>query len=723
MAPFEIGREKNVPHVATDAPLGRDDLSFPPVVSRIIFCEFCERLAYYGIGGNLVLFLQTRLGLSNAEADVQYSIWTSACYVMPLVGGYIADTRLGRYATIKIFLCIYVLGVILTVGAAYPTSEGGSSKNVLMYVGLYIIAVGTGGIKPNVVTLGADQVDGLIDDFGEDISNPIQQDPKTSTDRAAGGRGRPFEYHVVTSDVSRHSRVGEDSTDVIISVPSRRQQIATLKQSYFLWFYWAINVGALIAYTGISDVCQFGINGERSMAFFWGFMVPLIAMCAALWIFVGARDQLLRNAGPDKSKMDSLLGIVREATWRGLGRLVSRTVRIAASEQQSDNNQGSQTKDGVAMDASVNNPDPAPASSQGQLGFLDLAMISHGGSFTKSQVDGVKLLFKLLPFLSVMVLFWCVYSQLSVGFQNQACQMSLGIGSGASIPISSLNLFDTLAVLLMAPILDKYVFPWLDKRGWALTSIHKVQIGLFFSLLSMVTAGFVEQARRAQAQTSLHTAGHLTTAQIARISPCVNINDYSPARYLEYWQEQHNALVMPVPSIGKIPGMAATAPGVGLPTSLYIAVPAYCEQTCNHTYMLPPENGISPGGLTLNSSCIFCKSPPLISDMSVLFQIPQFLLVGLSEVLASVSALEICYAQSPAAFRSVIASLNLLTTALGSFIVIPIIFFVNSIPNDAWITTDLDDGHLDRFFFLLAGLMGLNMLWLRHISKCFPTIA
>ena len=68
----------------------------------IIINEFCERLAYYGFAGSLVLFFQTQLGFSNAVADVQYSYWAGACYVTPLLGGYIADTYLGRYKTILV---------------------------------------------------------------------------------------------------------------------------------------------------------------------------------------------------------------------------------------------------------------------------------------------------------------------------------------------------------------------------------------------------------------------------------------------------------------------------------------------------------------------------------------------------------------------------------------------------------------------------------------------
>lgn len=43
------------------------------VCMYIIVCEFCERLAYYGLAGSLVLLLQDELSYTNADADNQVS--------------------------------------------------------------------------------------------------------------------------------------------------------------------------------------------------------------------------------------------------------------------------------------------------------------------------------------------------------------------------------------------------------------------------------------------------------------------------------------------------------------------------------------------------------------------------------------------------------------------------------------------------------------------------
>lgn len=77
------------------------------------------------------------------------------CYVTPLLGGYIADTYLGRYYTILVFISIYLLGLVLVVLGSIP----GHVSPAVFFPAIYIVSLGTGGIKPNVSTLGADQFD------------------------------------------------------------------------------------------------------------------------------------------------------------------------------------------------------------------------------------------------------------------------------------------------------------------------------------------------------------------------------------------------------------------------------------------------------------------------------------------------------------------------------------------------------------------------------------
>jgi hypothetical protein len=52
--------------------------------------------------------------------------------------------------------------------------------------------------------------------------------------------------------------------------------------------------------------------------------------------------------------------------------------------------------------------------------------------------------------------------------------------------------------------------------------------------------------------------------------------------------------------------------------------------------------------------------------------------------------------------RSVAQSLNLFTNALGSWIVIPLIYIVNVDPSHQWVPEDVNHGYLENFFFLLV---------------------
>ena len=105
---------------------------------------------------------------------------------------------------------------------------------------------------------------------------------------------------------------------------------------------------------------------------------------------------------------------------------------------------------------------------------------------------------------------------------------------------------------------------------------------------------------------------------------------------------------------------------------------------------------------SIESACNNSNDPTYISDVSIFWQVPQFMLVGTSEVLASVTGLEFFFSQSPPQMRSMIASLNLMTAGLGSWSVGVFIVLVNSNKDNLWITDNLNDGHLDLYFFMIG---------------------
>lgn len=98
-------------------------------------------------------------------------------------------------------------------------------------------------------------------------------------------------------------------------------------------------------------------------------------------------------------------------------------------------------------------------------------------------------------------------------------------------------------------------------------------------------------------------------------------------------------------------------------------------------------------------------------DLSIFWQVPQFLCIGTSEVLASISGLEFAFDQAPKSLRGVIMAVFLLATAFGNYLGALVISIVNYItrPNP-WIPDNINDGRLDLYFLLLAGIAALNFL-------------
>lgn len=102
------------------------------------------------------------------------------------------------------------------------------------------------------------------------------------------------------------------------------------------------------------------------------------------------------------------------------------------------------------------------------------------------------------------------------------------------------------------------------------------------------------------------------------------------------------------------------------------------------------------------------------APMSIFWQIPQYFLLGAAEVFTFIGQLEFFYDQSPDAMRSLCTALSLLTTALGNYLSSFILTVVTSLTTQGgqagWIPDNLNVGHLDYFFWLLAALSFFNLV-------------
>ncbi len=128
-----------------DVTSDRTFFGHPRGLATLFFSEMWERFSYYGMRGFLILYMTAAvsaggLGLDTATAAAIYGTYTSMVYLMSLPGGWLADRLLGQQRAVLVGGVLIALGHFSLAVPADPT----------FYLGLVLIVLGTGLLKPNI---------------------------------------------------------------------------------------------------------------------------------------------------------------------------------------------------------------------------------------------------------------------------------------------------------------------------------------------------------------------------------------------------------------------------------------------------------------------------------------------------------------------------------------------------------------------------------------------
>ncbi|HXU30855.1 MAG TPA: peptide MFS transporter [Thermoanaerobaculia bacterium] len=139
---------------AQPVPSAASDTSFfghPRGLATLFFTEFWERFSYYGMRALLILFMTAGvasggLGYDAAKAGAIYGLYTGSVYLLALPGGWVADRLLGQRRS------VFLGGILIACGHFSMAIDSIQT----FFLGMLLIVLGTGLLKPNVSTMVAE---------------------------------------------------------------------------------------------------------------------------------------------------------------------------------------------------------------------------------------------------------------------------------------------------------------------------------------------------------------------------------------------------------------------------------------------------------------------------------------------------------------------------------------------------------------------------------------
>lgn len=141
--------------------------------SFVLGVEILENLAYLANASNLVLYLSDYMHLSPSKSANNVTNFMGTAFLLALLGGFLSDAFFTTYHIYLISALIQLLGLILLTIQAHlpglkpptcgpsmpPCQEVDGSKAAILFLGLYLVALGVGGIKGSLPPHGAEQFD------------------------------------------------------------------------------------------------------------------------------------------------------------------------------------------------------------------------------------------------------------------------------------------------------------------------------------------------------------------------------------------------------------------------------------------------------------------------------------------------------------------------------------------------------------------------------------
>ncbi|GAB2228743.1 hypothetical protein Droror1_Dr00022872 [Drosera rotundifolia] len=399
----------------------------------ILGTELSERICVMGIAANLVTYLTGDLHLPASKSANIVTNFLGTLNLLGLLGGFLADAKLGRYMTVTIFATVTALGATLFTLATSlhsmrpPTCdrtsqqkgdciEATGSQLALLYAALYTIALGAGGIKSNVSGFGSDQFD--------------VNDPK------------------------------EEKSMIF----------------FFNRFYFCISLGSLFAVTVLVYVQDYISRGL-------GYGISALAMLIAVTILlVGTRFYRFRK--PEGSPLSVIWRVIFLA-WR------RRSLPYPSHPSLNGYNdtRAIHTERFKCLDKAAILDDYAAKDENRDNPWIVSTVIEV--EEVKMVLKLVPIWSTCILFWTIYSQMTTFTVEQATDMNRSIGSFSVPAGSFTFFLFISILLFTSLNERVFVPVAQK-----LTDNVQGITSLQKIGVGLVFSMLAMAVSGFVEKQRR-----------------------------------------------------------------------------------------------------------------------------------------------------------------------------------------------------------------------------------
>ncbi|KAK0574461.1 hypothetical protein LWI29_024048 [Acer saccharum] len=423
--------------------------------------ETFERLGTMGLLLNMMVYLVRELHFTQVTAVNILNIWSGITNFAPLFGAFISDTYVGRFKTIAYSSIASILGmVVVTLTAWLPQLHppkchvdqpphgqcipASTSQLTILLMGLGMLSVGSGGIRPCSIPFGVDQFDPTTEEGAKGIN------------------------------------------------------------SYFNWYYTSFTVVMLITMTlvvyiqdSISWVIGFGIPTVLMACSLVLFLVgikiyvhvkpegSIFSGIAQVFVAVYKKRRFkLPDEGGDSFNVNvNVNGVYYDPPMKGT---------TVLSKLPLTNQLRFLNKAAMIVDNELK-PDGTP--------------INHWRLCTVQQVEEVKCLIRIIPVWAAGIISLTSIIQQGTFTVSQAMQMNRHLGPKFQIPPGSIGVISMLTIGIWLPFYDRVLVPALrkvTKHEGGITLLQRIGIGIVFSILSMIVAGLVEKERRDAANLNPH---------------------------------------------------------------------------------------------------------------------------------------------------------------------------------------------------------------------------